>query len=152
MAKIVAPINARVEVIGKLKESGFQPGTFYRSVLFLDLGQPQSSESAKVWKSLADSECLGLSQGATVQLVPAGLDKNGKVKHNIVLDNSPMGETSPPKAGWSLEEKKAIAANIEQHSDLLRFCLETAHRKFGDLVESEDIRALATTLFLSVKF
>jgi len=152
MAKIVAPVRARVEVIGKLKESTYQPGNFYRSVLFVDLSQPAGSEAAKVWKSLAESECEGLVVGATVQLVPAGLDKNGKAKHNIVLDNAPIDEPTPTATGWTPAEKKAIAVRVEQHSDLLRFCLETAQRKFGDLVQTEEsVRCLATTLFIQAQ-
>jgi len=81
-----------------------------------------------------------------------GLDKSGKHKHNIVLEDSLMGGTSPAEAGWTLEEKKVIAAKIEQNSDLLRFCLETFQHKFGDLVESEEsLRCLTTTLFIQAQ-
>ena len=82
------------------------------------------------------------------------LDKSGKHKHkhNIVLEDSLMGRTSPVEAGWTLEEKKVIAAKIEQNSDLLRFCLETSQHKFGDLVESEEsLCCLATTLFIQAQ-
>jgi len=152
MAKIVAPVRARVEIIGRLKESTYQPGNFYRSVLFIDLGQPEGSEAAKVWKSLAEAECEGLTQGSIVQLVPAGLDKNGKVKHNIVLESPTIVEALPVEPGWTSAEKKAIAAKVEQHSDLLRFGLETSRRKFSDLVESEEsLRCLATTLYIQAQ-
>jgi len=52
--------SRRVEVIGKRKESSYQPSTFYRSVLFVDLRQPEGSEAGRVWKSLAQPECQGL--------------------------------------------------------------------------------------------
>ncbi len=122
MAKVVTPVTARVEVIGKLKESSYQPGQYYRSVLFLDLSQPEGAESAKIWKSLSESECEGLVKGAVVQLVPAGKDKNGNDKHNIVLleddrpltptpNNTPVAPASPA-SGWTPEQKKAIAARV----------------------------------------
>jgi len=153
MAKIVVPVTATIAVIGKLKESNFQPGSFYRSVLFVDLSQPEGSEAAKIWKSLTDSECQGLTVGSTVQLVPTGQDQNGKAKHNILLADAPAGRvgqlTSETELGWTPEQKHALAAKVQQNADLLRYCLETAQVKFADLVEPSDIRALATTLFLS---
>lgn len=148
MAKVVAPINARVEVIGKVKQGEYAP---YRSVLSIDLSQPEGAETAKLWKSFNDNDetVAQLSKGSRVQLVPSGKDKAGKEKHNIVIaENSPTAKTPLATDGWTLEQKQAIAAKIERHSDLLRFCLETVQRKFGSLVEPQDIRALATTLFL----
>ena len=82
MAKVVSAITATVEVIGKLKDGNYGP---YRSVLFLDQAQPVGSEAAKIWKSLSEAEAAPLSKGARVQLVPAGKDRSGKDKHNIVL-------------------------------------------------------------------
>lgn len=169
MAKIVAPVTAAIAVIGKLKQSSYQPGTFYRSVLFVDISQPEGSESAKIWKSLNDSECQGLTVGSRVQLVPTGQDQNGKAKHNILLADAPasseavesadrafarrldLTDSKPPlpKLGWTPEQKQAIADKVQQHAALLRFCLETAQRQFGDIIEPADIRALATTLFIS---
>lgn len=55
----------------------------------------------------------------------------------------------PHPQEWSADQKHAIAAKVEQNADLLRFCLEIAQRKFGELVAPEDLRCLATTLFLS---
>lgn len=91
MAKVVAPINARVEVIGKVKQGEYGP---YRSVLFIDLSQPEGAETAKLWKSFNDNDetVAQLSKGSRVQLVPSGKDKAGKDKHSIVLvENSLIG-------------------------------------------------------------
>ncbi|MBV8885795.1 MAG: hypothetical protein JO235_17620 [Chroococcidiopsidaceae cyanobacterium CP_BM_RX_35] len=113
MAKVVTPVTARVEVIGKLKESSYQPGQYYRSVLFLDLSQPEGSEAAKIWKSLSEAECEGLTKGATVQLIPTGVTKEGVARHNIVLlDAQASASTPAPQAsGWSPDERRAIAVN-----------------------------------------
>lgn len=148
MAKVVAPINARVEVIGKVKQGEYGP---YRSVLFIDESLPEGSEAGKLWKSFNDDDqtVSQLSKGSRVQLVPAGKDKSGKDKHNILIaQKSPMVESKPTESGWTLEEKRAIASKVNQNADLLAYCLQTARAKFGDLVGAEDIRALAITLFL----
>lgn len=159
MAKIVNPIVAKVEMIGKLKE-----GTYgqYRSVLFLDQSQPVGSEAAKIWKSLSNEEAQGLTKGAMVHLVPAGRDRSGKDKHNIVtLDSdssaadaispkSPINRPGSIGATWSDEQKLALSAQICDHADLLRFCLEVAHEKFSGLADPRDFRALATTLYLQI--
>jgi len=155
MAKVVTPVTAKVEIIGKLKESSYQAGQYYRSVLFLDLSQPEGTDAAKIWKSLSESECEGLVKNATVQLVPAGRDKNGNDKHNIVLMDvqAPVAvPTSTPAqtTGWTPDEKRAIATKVAQHADLMVHCLKTSRKKFGGLVETEEsLRALATTLFLA---
>ncbi len=82
MAKVVTPITATVEVIGKLKESTYSPGTFYHPVLFLDAAK--QGEEAKIWKNLTDEEVAQLKKGDRVQLIPIGQDKSGKDKHQIV--------------------------------------------------------------------
>lgn len=155
MAKVVQAITAKVEVIGKLKTGNYGK---YRSVLFLDQSQPQGSESAKIWKSLSEEEVKDLAQGAIVQLVPAGKDRNGKDKHNILrIDTNSSPATKrvihrPSNIGstWSDEQKLALSAQICDHADLLRFCLEVAHEKFAGFADQRDFRALATTLYLQV--
>lgn len=158
MAKIVNAIVAKVEVIGKLKEGAYGQ---YRSVLFLDQSQPVGSEAAKIWKSLTDEEAQGLTKGTIVHLVPAGKDRQGKDKHNILrLDTNLPASAAPTKreiyrpesigATWSDEQKLALSAQICDHADLLRFCLEVAHEKFAELADSRDFRALATTLYLQI--
>ncbi|KAM3091300.1 hypothetical protein ACKFKG_26310 [Phormidesmis sp. 146-35] len=163
MAKVVQAITAKVEAIrfaklrriGKLKTGNHGK---YRSVLFLDQAQPQGSEAAKIWKSLSEEEAKDLIQGAIVQLVPAGKDRSGKDKHNIVRIDANLSHTAkraihrPDRvpATWSDEQKLALSAQICDHADLLRFCLEVAHEKFAGLADQRDFRALATTLYLQV--
>lgn len=153
MARVVAPLRVKVEAIGRPRESGYEPGTFYYPTLFIDLSQPDS-EASKIWKNLTADEVSQIQKGDIVQLVEVGRDKSGKPKHNILLDaqtsvatpNTPALQTS----GWSPEEKRAIASKVQQHADLLRYCLETSRSKFDGLVESEEsFRTLATTLYLS---
>lgn len=163
MAKVVSPITAKIEVIGKLKESSYHPGQYYRSVLFIDLSQPSGTDAAKIWKSLSDPECEGLAKGGTVQLVPAGTDKNGKDKHNIVLlgDSSPAAvkssaDDTPPVSEWTPDQKRAIASFVEDQADLLGFCLKVSREKFANphnpLVETEEsIRTLATSLYITTQ-
>ena len=159
MAKVVSPITAKVEVIGKLKESSFQPGQYYRSVLFIDKSQPEGSEAAKIWKSLSNPECEGLAKGGAVQLVPAGTDKNGKDKHNIVLlgDSNPTSlksspDDTPPVGEWTPEQKRAITSYVENQANLLSFCLKISRENFSPLVQSEEsIRTLATTLYITTQ-
>ena len=162
MAKVVSPIRAKVEVIGKLKEGDFGP---YRSVLFLDQSQPEASETAKIWKALSDEETKPLRKGVMVQLVPAGDDKNGKPKHNIVLLETPTTppvtqakQTAPPAIPqrpeapplWTDDQKRQLSAAVCDHTDLFRFCLETVIGKFADLADQRDHRAIATTVYLQV--
>ncbi len=155
MAKVVQAITAKVEAIGKLKTGNYEK---YRSVLFLDQAQPPGSEAAKIWKSLSEEEAKDLTQGAIVQLVPAGKDRNGKDKHNILridTNSSPTAKQTVHRpdrvpATWSDEQKLALSAQICDHADLMRFCLEVAHEKFAGLADQRDFRALATTLYLQI--
>jgi hypothetical protein len=160
MSKVVTPIAARVEVIGKPKESSFNPGTYYYSTLFIDLSQPEGSESAKIWKSLSGDEVSQILKGDLVQLVPAGHDKNGKPKHNIVVTQprpavpQPQGDKSEPIADKGLgqlspDTKWAIAAYVDSQSDLYRFCYQTAQGKLDGMTNDlETTRCMATTLYL----
>ncbi|MBW4552967.1 MAG: hypothetical protein KME35_17935 [Aphanocapsa sp. GSE-SYN-MK-11-07L] len=159
MAKVVNPISARVEVIGKPKPSAYQPNTFYYPTLFIDLSQPEGSEEAKIWKSLSGDEVSQIMQGDRVQLVPAGQDKNGKTKHNIVVTQPAQSQVSKDyeqrtiapvqTSAISADTKRAIAAYIDGQADLYRFCYLTAHSKFDGLIEDQDsIRTIATTLYL----
>ena len=155
MAKVVQAITAKVEAIGKLKTGNYGK---YRSVLFLDQSQPQGSEAAKIWKSLSEEEAQDLTQGTIVQLVPAGKDRNGKDKHNILRINANSAPATKRvvhrpdciPATWSDEQKLTLSAQICDHADLLRFCLEVAHEKFAGLADQRDFRALATTLYLQI--
>jgi hypothetical protein len=156
MAKVVSPITARVEVIGKPKESNYTSGQFYYPTLFIDLGQPDGSEEAKIWKSLSGDEVTQVIKGDVVQLVPAGKDRSGKDKHSIVVIQPAAPRQSVASAqpqtqstGLDIDTKKAIAAFIDGQADLYRFCLTTAQTKLDGLIGSEEgIRTVATTLYL----
>jgi hypothetical protein len=80
MAKVIAPITALVEVIGKPRESSYEVGKFYYPTLFIDLSQPEGAEARKIWKNLSGDEVSQIQKGDRVQLVPAG-----KVKTNTTL-------------------------------------------------------------------
>lgn len=93
-----------------------------------------------------------------VHLVPAGKDRNGKEKHNILRIDA---EVSPATqrgihrpsnipATWNDKQKLALSAQICDHADLLRFCLEVVHEKFAGVADQRDFRALATTLYLQI--
>ena len=163
MAKVVAPVAAKVEVIGRPRESSYEAGKFYYPTLFIDLSQPEGAEAAKIWKNLTEDEVSQIQKGDRVQLISVGKDKSGKDKHNIVLlgDSSPAATKSspddtPPVGEWSLEQKRAIASYVEGQADLLGFCLKVSREKFANphnpLVESEEsVRSLATTLYINAQ-
>jgi hypothetical protein len=175
MAKVVTPITAKVEVIGKPKASSSEPNSFYFPCLFIDLAQPEGSESAKIWKSLSADEVSQICKGDVVQLVPAGQNKNGKVKHNIVIglnstestefstaESPDIRTTDQTDRGTSLpsrnksksvdidaETKRQIATFIVAQSDLYRFCYQTAQTKLDGVTDNlETTRCMTTTLYL----
>lgn len=149
MAKVVSPITAKVEVIGKLKEGNYGP---YRSVLFLDQSQPEGTEEAKIWKSLTEEEAMPLTKGAMVQLVPAGQDKNGNDRHNIVLMNSPTATApaSPVSPGLTADQKRAIATFGTDIIAAYKFLYERAKAELEPLGASEEtIRAAASSALIA---
>jgi hypothetical protein len=159
MSKVVSPVTVRVEVIGKPKESTFQPGQYYYPTLFIDLSQPEGAESAKIWKSLSGDEVSQICKGDVVQLVPAGQDKNGREKHNIVISAAANpsqnlskdfhDRTISKSVDIDADTKRAIATYIVSQSDLYRFCYQTAQTKLDGFVDDlETTRCMATTLYL----
>jgi len=163
MAKVVSPITAKVEVTSRPRESSYEAGKFYYPTLFIDLSQPEGAEAAKIWKNLSEDEVSQIQKGDRVQLIFVGKDKNGKDKHNIMLLNAPTTvPTSPPGQpaslvdGWTPEQKRAIAAYVEDQADLLGFCLKVSREKFASphnpLVETEEsIRTLAISLYITTQ-
>jgi hypothetical protein len=117
-------------------------------------------EETKLWGDPGDPSLTPLKKGNAVQLV-----KNAKGTGYSLLDTSPTTPADPPapvpvpgnsprqRETWKLwtdEEKKELAAKIDQESDLLRYCLQTARKKFFDngLVEDEaSVCSLASVLF-----
>jgi hypothetical protein len=118
-------------------------------------------EEIKLWGDPGDPALTPLKKGNALQLV-----KNAKGTGYSLLDTSPTTPAAPPAPApepgysprqqtdvfkpWTDEEKKQLAAKIDQKSDLLRYCLQTARKKFVDsgLVENEEsVCALASVLF-----
>jgi hypothetical protein len=95
-----------------------------------------------------------------VQLV-----KNAKGTGYSLLDTSPgtpaAPQTTVPEPGynprqretwkpWSDGQKKELAAKVDQEADLMKYCLQTARKKFVDsgMVEAEEsVCSLACVLF-----
>ena len=119
------------------------------------------ARGVKLW---GDPNLTHLKKGNAVQLV-----KNAKGTGYSLLDTAPGTPATPPASAhapgysprqqpevfklWSDEEKRKLAAKIDQESDLLRYCLQTARKKFFDsgLVENEEsVCALASVLFSQV--
>ena len=153
MAKVVTPVTAIVECIGRPKQSSYGDGV-YHPCLFLD--EAKSGEEAKIWKSLSEEEVSQLRKGDRVQLVPAGKNTNGTDKHNIVkLGGSTSATNSQPttansqQQGMTAEQKRAIAAYVEQMGDLYAFCLSTAQNKIGASTDGETVRCMASSLFIA---
>lgn len=163
MAKVVSPIAAKIEVIGRPRESSYEAGKSYYPTLFIDLSQPEGSESAKIWKNLTEDEVSQIQKGDRVQLISVGKDKSGKDKHNIVLlaQSNPSAvkssaDDTPLASKWTPDQKRAIASYVEGQADLLGFCLKVSREKFANprnpLVETEEsIRTLATSLYITTQ-
>jgi hypothetical protein len=155
MAKVINPLLCRVEAIGRPRESSYEAGTYYYPTLFMDLSQPKGSESAKIWKNLSGDEVSQLVKGDQVQLVPAGTDRNGKPKHNIMLVNGTQVQPSEEDADSGLlphETKQAIATYVQEMSKLYRYCWGQAANQLGGMAtEEESVRCAASSLFIAAK-
>lgn len=170
MAKVVAPITAIVEVIGKPRESKHQAGSYYYPTLFLD--ESREGDDAKIWKNLSGDEVSQIKKGDRVQLVPAGKSQSGGDKHNIVLLSSapaaavptPIAASSAPDTPapalapapvrpgpvpvtFTTEQKQALAQKAVQNAAFLAFCWETVCAKFENLDDQQAIAALTVALF-----
>lgn len=83
--------------------------------------------------------------------LPAGIIASGfseeiqRRKRHELEEKLPIILSQP----WTPEQQQAINAHIEQSAELMKLCVETAKKKFGDSFESEEIiRDLATSLYL----
>jgi hypothetical protein len=126
-------------------------------------------EEIKLWGDPGDPALTPLKKGQSVQLV-----KNAKGNGYSLLDTSPTTPAAPPAKvpeqlrreapapgcsprqqpdvfkPWTDEEKKQLAAKVDQEADLMKYCLQTARKKFLDnsLVEDEaSVCVLASVLF-----
>lgn len=151
MAKVVAPITAKVEVIGKPKQSSYGDG-HYHPCLFLD--ESKQGDEAKIWKSLSGEEVSQLMKGDRVQLVPAGQDKNGNPKHNIVLLSPATPATTPRPApttpGLTADQKRAIATFGADIIAAYAFLYKQAREQLEPIGASEEtIRAAASSALIA---
>ena len=151
MAKVVTPLLCRVEAIGKPRESSYEAGTYYYPTLFMDLSQPDGSDAAKIWKNLSGDEVSHLMRGDQVKLVPAGTDRYGKPKHNILLVSTT--ETDSDESGLLEQDtKQAIATYVQEMSKLYRYCWGQAANQLGGMAtEEESVRCAASSLFIAAK-
>lgn len=153
MATVVTPLECLVKAIGKPKPSKHQEGEFYYPTLFLIDGI--DDESHKLWKNLSGDEVSQIMKGDRVQLVPVGKDSQGNDKHNIVLLSSgsqttaPAPVPAPQEQGLTPELKRQIASYVGDMSDLYAYCLNTAQNKIGASSDSETVRCMASSLFIS---
>jgi hypothetical protein len=115
-------------------------------------------EETKLWGDPGDPALTPLRKGNAVQLV-----KNAKGTGYSLLDTSPTTPAAPlvPAPGysprqretwkpWSDDQKKELAAKVDQEADLMKYCLQTARKKFVDsgMVQAEEsVCALASVLF-----
>jgi hypothetical protein len=121
-------------------------------------------EETKLWGDPGDPALIPLKKGNAVQLV-----KNAKGTGYSLLDTSPGTPAAPPAKvpvpgyslrkqpdvfkPWTDDEKRELAAKVDQEAALMRYCLQTVREKFVDsgLVEDEDsVCALASVLFSQV--
>jgi hypothetical protein len=147
MAQTLALTTATVKYTpGQPRET--QYGLRINAVITL----PDGTET-KLWGNPDDAALLALKKGQTVQLA-----KNQKGQWQLVQqqDKSSQGNgkgtvhnQTESHIDWTPDQKRAIASRIEERAKLMKFCLEQARKHCGEYLESsEDLRAIATTLFL----
>jgi hypothetical protein len=149
MSKIITPIEAIIELVTDLKEGQYG---VYKSVLFKTL------DGEKIWKSFPpDSPELSiLIKGARVRLIPSGKTKSGKGHHVIELldapSNPPVQPNYPGVGNLSDDQKRQIAAYIEQMGALYRFAYGQAAQHMRGMTESEEtLRCCASSLFIAAQ-
>lgn len=106
-------------------------------------------EDIKLWGKPDDPRLTSLKRGNPVQLIHDG--KGYKLLETAqpmtTAAQLPQPTTQTPE--WSDERKRAIAAQIKRNARLFRFCYDQAKDAFeGEALEVEDLRAIATTLFI----
>jgi hypothetical protein len=150
--------------------------TKYGQRTVMDCLTPDGLE-VTVWRNAGDREVLGRRNGERVTL---GLDSKGKYSlvetastHLVdpyapttaIADRLlptatvPVKPVAPAVADTELEtvesflspeRKREIAGYVTQMADLFNFCLSTVDQRVQN-IESEDRRAIATTLYLSAQ-
>ena len=114
---------------------------------------PATGEEIKLWGNPGDPTLTALKKGQQIAVVQ---DQKG-----WKLLNTPLSEDSQAQPGngngngkahtpLDPDQKRAIAAYIDQIADLYSYCSKVAATKCVDPSNpyEEDIRAIATTLFI----
>lgn len=113
-------------------------------------------EEIKLWSNPDDPTLTSLRKGQSLQLAQ---DAKGRWQLIKSADESPPAHVQNATAhnqpqqqvAWSNEEKRQIATKVVEHAKLMKYCLSQAREHCSEYLEtSEDLRAIATTLFLSV--
>jgi len=112
-----------------------------------------NGEEAKLWGNPDDTALLSLKKGQQVQLMK---DQKG---FKLVAEATPEPSQASPQTSsgsngkrlpqtWSDDERRAIAAKVEQHSKLMKYCHDQIRNQFGDGLTEESLRTLTITLYL----
>ena len=115
-----------------------------------------SGEEVKLWGDPGDPALTALTKGQQValaqnakggwQLVQQQQDESVQTNGSRTVQNQSLGQTHQP---WTDDEKRAIAAKVSENAKLMKYCLQQAREHCAEFLESsEDLRAIATTLFL----
>lgn len=159
-------IPATVEAFGRLKEGSYGP---YQSVLFKGDGLPEG----QIWRSMKPEEAKQFSRGQSVYLAPTYRD--GKETWDIELidqaptnnvvampqrPNAPAPTLRPqrqvqaaqasPEVPHAAPSREQIEAYIGSSARLFAHCYAEAARNLPPGCSPEDLRAIATTLFIQV--
>jgi hypothetical protein len=140
---------------GKVKYTPGTPrDTQYGPRINAVLTLPDGTE-AKLWGDPDDASLLALKKGESVQLA-----KNAKGNWQLAsaapveAPSNVQGAVMPTKPNQATQlltddEKRAIAAKVTENAELFKYCLEQARQHCSEYLEtSEDLRSVATTLFL----
>jgi hypothetical protein len=143
--------------------------TKYGQRAVMDCLTPDGQE-VSIWRNAGDREVLGRRNGERVTL---GLDSKGKYSlvetasthladpYALATATAPVPvkpvapavadtETETSEGFLSPSQKREIAGYVGQMADLFNFCLTTVDQRVQN-IESEDRRAIATTLYLSAQ-
>lgn len=124
-------------------------GDRVNAVLTLGNGQ-----EIKLWGN-PHSPVHALKKGQTCQVIYDRTKDVYKLLEPETQDEptAPAQASEPPQepkpAGrWSADRKRAIAAEVENLTDCYAFCFDQVVAKMGDRLGADDIRQVATTVFL----